>query len=62
MVASTCDTCKCQLSNLEIINDLINAATVTANVEKLSATLRMNAILDEDLKHHVTITGFHQVL
>ena len=52
---STCDTCECPLSNVEIINDIINArinATITSWVEEFTASFeeRMNATLDEEIE------------
>ena len=52
---STCDTCECPLSNVEIINDIINArinAMITSRVEEFTASFeeRMNVTLDEEIE------------
>lgn len=51
---TSCDTCECPLSNVGLINDLINARlnpAVTAKVEETIATIEeiMNATLDQDI-------------
>ena len=52
--STTCDTCKCPLSNVEIINNIINArinATVMSRMEEFTVSFeeRMNATLDEEM-------------
>ena len=52
--STTCDTCKCPLSNVEIINSIINArinATVMSRMEEFTVSFeeRMNTTLDEEM-------------